>query len=51
MKFNVAGVYGNLSSRYDFHLDRTCLTTTLHEDLRGFLCVYRLLSMGEKNVL
>jgi hypothetical protein len=39
MKFGIGEFYGKLSSHINLHLNLICLTMTLHEDLRAFVCV------------
>lgn len=39
MEFDIAEIYENLSGRLNFHLDRTCLSTVLHDELPAFRLV------------
>lgn len=45
---DIGEFYGLLSSHFTFHLDETCLTMTLHEDLYYFLRVSRYAFIGER---
>jgi hypothetical protein len=41
MKLDIGELYQKVLRRFSLHVDRICLTVTLHEDLHAFLSVPR----------